>query len=174
MFTLRICYFAAICILLQAHPGFPQSSPCGVAPVIEDGPVKGEIDSKASFLKPFVGDAAFKGQVEIAKNDVFQRYQDGGNVRLKQYFLYVVCLQVMNDEKLDNITKIEQIRKAREVVFPPKSKSEQSPNADWYLHQLHIAGQLKRNARRHRHRGRHCIHGGAAEACSLARLRSGE
>jgi hypothetical protein len=86
MFTLRICYFAAICILLQAHPGFSQSSPCGVAPVIEDGPVKGEIDSKASFLKPFVGDAAFKGQVEIAKIDVFQRYQDGGNIRLKQYF----------------------------------------------------------------------------------------
>ena len=50
MFTLRICYFAAICILLQAHPGFPQSSPCGVAPVIEDGPVKGEIDSESGFV----------------------------------------------------------------------------------------------------------------------------
>ena len=99
-----------------------------MASLIEDGPAKGEIDSEASLLKTFIGDPAFKEQVEIAKNDVFQRYQE--SIRLRQYFLYVVCLQVMNDDKLDTITKIEQFRKASEVVFPPKSKSEQSPNAD--------------------------------------------
>jgi hypothetical protein len=103
-------------------PALAQLGSCGQPPVVEDGSVKGEIDSKASFLKTFVGDAALKGQVDIAKNDVLQRYPNADQLRLKQYFLYVVCLQIMNDTKLDTLAKIKAFHDASDVVFPPKSE----------------------------------------------------
>jgi len=74
-------------------PALAQIGTCGQPPVVEDGSIKGEIDSNASFLKTFVGYAALKGQVDVAKSDVLQRYPNADQLRLKQYFLYVVCLR---------------------------------------------------------------------------------
>jgi len=105
-----------------AAPALAQTSSCGSAPIVEDGSIKGEIDSKASFLKTFVGDVALKGQIDIAKNDVLQRYPNADQLRLKQYFLYVVCLQIMNDTKLETLERIKAFRDVSEVVFPPKSE----------------------------------------------------
>src|ERR1700682_524505 len=85
--------------VLSSEPLRAQTTSCGSPPVIEDGTVKREIDGKASILKTFTRDA-LKGQVEIAKNDVLQRYPNADELRLNQYFLYAICLQVMNDTKI--------------------------------------------------------------------------
>jgi hypothetical protein len=108
--------------LTTMEAALAQAGSCGSPPVVEDGSLKGEIDSKASFLKTFVGDVALKGQVDVAKNDVLQRYPNADQLRLKQYFLYVVCLMIMNDTTLGTIEKIKAFRDASDVVFPPKSE----------------------------------------------------
>jgi hypothetical protein len=115
-----------------AEPALAQLSSCGEPPIVQDGSIKGEIDSKASFLKTLVGDVALKGQVDIAKNDVLQRYPNADQLRLKQYFLYVVCLQIMNDTKLGTLEKIKAFRDASDVVFPPKSE-RQGPESSFSM-----------------------------------------
>jgi hypothetical protein len=80
-------------------------------------------------LKTFIGDAALKGQVEATKNDVLHRYPNADQLRLKQYFLYVVCLQIMGDTKLDTLAKIKAFKDASEVVFPPPLAEKHPPIA---------------------------------------------
>ena len=65
--------FATAILMTTVGTASAQLSSCA-RPIVEYGNIKGEIDSKASFLKTFVGDVAFKGQVNVAKNDVLQRY----------------------------------------------------------------------------------------------------
>jgi hypothetical protein len=107
-----------------------QASSCGAPPIVDDGSIKGEIDSKASFLTTLVGDVGLKGQVDVAKNDVLQRYPNADQLRLKQYFLYVVCLQIMNDTKLGTLEKIKAFHDASDVVFPPKSEHQGNERDD--------------------------------------------
>jgi hypothetical protein len=107
-----------------------QSSSCGAPPIVDGGGVKVEIDSKASFLKTFVGDVALKGQVDVAKKDVLQLYPNADQLRLKEYFLYVVCLQIMNDTKLGTLEKIKAFHDASDVVFPPKSEYQGNERDD--------------------------------------------
>lgn len=59
---------AAIC------PAQAQTSVCGSAPQMEDLHIRADLDGKASFVSKYVGDTGLKGQVEIAKNDVLQKY----------------------------------------------------------------------------------------------------
>jgi hypothetical protein len=101
--------FAIGAVILSSMLGhaFAQAGSCGSPPVVDDGSIKGTLDSKASFLKTFVGDVGLAGQVEIAKNDVLSRYPNADQLRLKQYFLYVICVQIMNDTKLDTLEKIK-------------------------------------------------------------------
>jgi hypothetical protein len=103
-----------------------QASACGDPPIVVEGFVKGEIDAKANVIKSFIGDVALKGQIELAKNDVLQRYPNADQLRLKQYFLYVICLQIMTDTKLDTLAKIKAYTEASQIVFPPPPKEKNS------------------------------------------------
>jgi hypothetical protein len=118
---------AAILSTMLGH-AFAQAASCGSPPVVDDGSIKGTLDSKASFLKTFVGEVGLTGQVEIAKNDVLSRYPNADQLRLKQYFLYVICMQIMTDTKLGTLEKIKAFHDASDVVFPPKSGSTEPTN----------------------------------------------
>jgi hypothetical protein len=110
--------FAVAILITTVGAASAQLSSCA-PPIVEYRSIKGEIDSKVSGLTAFVGDIAFKGQVYVATNDVLQRYPNADQSRLTQYFLYVLCLQVMDDTKLGSNEKIKAFRDASDVVFPP-------------------------------------------------------
>jgi hypothetical protein len=99
MSAFNILPFAILVLLCQSSNSWAQAGTCGAPPLVEEGTAKGEIDSKANFLRSFVGDVALKGQIELVKNDVLPKYPNADQLRLKQYFLYVICLQIMNDTK---------------------------------------------------------------------------
>lgn len=98
-----------------------QGGACGDAPMVGDERLKGELDSRASILSRFLGDMKFKGQVEIEKNDVLNRYPNADKLRLNQYFLYTVCLIIMNDPRMSAERKLEKLIEARESIFQPSS-----------------------------------------------------
>jgi hypothetical protein len=90
---------------------------CGDPPVVEDIHLKGELDSKAQFLSRLLGDAQFKGKVDVAKNDVLSHYPNADALRINQYFMYVVCVTIMNDNTMPTIDKLNELRKARGDIF---------------------------------------------------------
>ena len=126
--TLALAISVSMTMVLPAPA--QQASSCGSPPSVDDVSIKGELDSKANLLKTFVGDVGLKGQVEFSKNDVLQRYPNADQLRLKQYFLYVVCLQIMADTKLGTIEKIKVFKEASDAIFPPAlpAKSENQDN----------------------------------------------
>jgi hypothetical protein len=93
---------------------------CGY-PLVPDGTVTGDIEGKATFIQSFIGDIALSGQIELAMNDLFQRYPNADQLRLKQYFLYVICWQIMTNTKLDTLTKVEAYTNASAALLrrPP-------------------------------------------------------
>jgi hypothetical protein len=110
-----------VLFLAQSGAAFAQfDGACGAAPLVEDRKIEGDIEGKANFLKKFIGDAGLTGKIEVAQNDVLQHYPNADKLRLKQYFLYVVCMQIMADTTHDAITKIKAFTDASQVVFPPQ------------------------------------------------------
>lgn len=123
-----ILAIGAVILSTMLGHAFAQAASCGSPPIVDDGSIKGTLNSKANFLKSFVGDVALTGQVEIAKNDVLSRYPNADQLRLKQYFLYVICMQIMTDTKLGTVEKIKAFHDASDVVFPSKSGSTEPTN----------------------------------------------
>ena len=115
---MALAFAFATAILMTTVGASAQSSSCAL-PLVEYGSIKGEIDSRASSLKAFIGDITFKGQVNVLKNELLLRYPRADQSSLKQYFLYIVCLQIMNDTKFDTIEKTKAFREATDVLFPP-------------------------------------------------------
>jgi hypothetical protein len=99
---------------------------------MQDGTVKGHIDGQATFLKRFLGDAKLQTEIEIAKNDVLQRYPRADALRINQYFLYVTCVYLMLDTKLTTPEKLRELRIMRETLSPaavPVQPPQQAPPA---------------------------------------------
>ena len=108
--------FATVIVMTTVGTASGQSGSCALPPV-EYGNIKEDIDAKASFLKTLVGDIAFKGQVYVAKNDMLLRYSSVDQLNLKQYFLFRICLQIMNDTRLGPDEKIKAFRDASDIVL---------------------------------------------------------
>jgi hypothetical protein len=119
-------------------PAVAQSSLCGAAPRTEDVSIKAELDGKASLLTKYLGDAGLKGQVEIAKNDVLQKYPNADELRLKQQFLYTLCLIIMNATTLDDRQKLDALDGVRHGIFPPKSEWEELRKEHAYIDQFEL------------------------------------
>ena len=52
-------------LLAGAPHAAAQGGPCGDAPLVADERLRGELDTRATVLSRLIGDAKFKGQVEI-------------------------------------------------------------------------------------------------------------
>jgi hypothetical protein len=114
---IRFLALLALVSLSCPTSGFSQVRLCGEAPIVEDGKLKGELETKAQFLSRFLGDASLKGHIETEKNDVLSRYPNADNLRLNQYFLYVVCIAIMADNKMSTTEKLSELTKARASIF---------------------------------------------------------
>jgi hypothetical protein len=115
--ALSIFGFLVLIILARSEASTAQAGVCGDPPVVEDIHLKGELDSKAQFLSRLLGDAQFKGKVDVAKNDVLSHYPNADALRINQYFMYVVCVTIMNDNTMPTIDKLNELRKARGDIF---------------------------------------------------------
>src|SRR5262249_7024986 len=102
-----------------------RGSVCGDPPRMEDLRIKAEVEGKASLLIKYIGDAGFKGAVEVAKEDVLQKYPKADELRLKMFYQYQVCHVVLNSTKLTDDQKLKEIKAAREAIFPPQSGLEE-------------------------------------------------
>jgi hypothetical protein len=107
---------------------------CGEPPVVEDIDLKGQIEGKARILSGLVGDSTLRGQTEVARRDVLSRYPNADRLRLNQYFLYVVCSAIMIDTTMSTAEKLNQVRAARNEIFPtpaPVSQIRIESNGMW-------------------------------------------
>jgi hypothetical protein len=116
-FAIAGILFAHLALLAGTSAAWSQGGPCGDAPMVADERLKGELDSKATVLSRVLGDVKFKGQVEIEKDDVLRRYPNADKLRLNQYFLYTVCLVIMNDTRMPAEQKLQKLIEARESIF---------------------------------------------------------
>lgn len=112
----------AVASLANAPHAAAQGGPCGDAPLIADERLRGELDTRATVVSRLIGDARFKGQVEIERKDVLSRYPNADKLRLNQYFLYTVCLVIMNDRSMSAEQKLKSLIEARESIFLPSAE----------------------------------------------------
>jgi len=87
---------------------------CGDPPRVDDQLLKGELDGKAQFLSSLVGNAGLRGQIEVARNDVLNRYPNADKVRSDSYMLYMFCTFVLSDAKLTAQEKFRAIQEYRQ------------------------------------------------------------
>jgi hypothetical protein len=86
---------------------------CGDPPPVANESLKGEIQGKAQILSKYVGDAVLSGKIETSRKEIFSKYPEAEKTRANAYFEYQVCILVMNDKTLNNMQKLEELRKTR-------------------------------------------------------------
>ncbi len=119
MWLRKMCCILVLVTTVVYNPknALSQTKACGEAPIVEDGKLKGELETKAQFLSRFLGDASLKGHVETERSDVLSRYPNADTLRINQYFLYVVCVTIMADNKMATTEKLNELTKARTSIF---------------------------------------------------------
>jgi hypothetical protein len=121
MRTILLAFATAVAL---SHSASAQQ--CGDPPRVDDQTLKGEIDGRAKFLSSFIGDAGLKGQVEMARTDIFSKYPHADKVHSDTYLLYMLCSFVMSDPKLsaqEKLSAILEVRKVLNAPSPPASSS---------------------------------------------------
>jgi hypothetical protein len=96
---------------------------CGDPPRVDDQMLKAEIEGKAKFLSSLVGDAGLKGQVEMAKADIFSKYPNADKLHSDTYLLYMFCTFVLSDAKLSVQDKLQAILNLQKALLPSASLS---------------------------------------------------
>ncbi len=110
-----------------AHSALAQQ--CGEPPRVDDQMLKGEIDGKAKFLSTLVGDAGLKGQVEMAKTDIFSKYPNADKLHSDTYLLYMFCTSVLSDAKLSSQDKLHAILDVQKALLPSPASSGSTVSA---------------------------------------------
>jgi len=140
---LKTLVVASLAILAgSAGPLLAHGGACGDAPPVEESDFKGVLEGKAALLSKYIGDAALKGQVELAKTDVLKQYPKADELRINQYFLYVACLTIMADTKSPMSEKLKELRATREAIFPPKSQLDKFREKYAYIDSLSIEDRI--------------------------------
>lgn len=119
---MRATLIALPMVLALAHSALAQQ--CGDPPRVDDQVLKGEIDGKAKFLSSLVGDAGLKGQVEMAKTDIFSKYPNADKVHSVTYLLYMFCTSVLSDAKLSGQDKLHAILEVQKALLPSPTSSD--------------------------------------------------
>jgi hypothetical protein len=118
---MRATLAALLLTFALAHSALAQQ--CGDPPRVDDQVLKGELDGKAKFLSSLVGDAGLKGQIEMAKTDVFSKYPNADKVHSATYLLYMFCTSVLSDAKLSSQDKLHAILEMQKAVLPSPTSS---------------------------------------------------
>src|SRR3954449_1032826 len=109
--NMRATLVALLLTFALAHSALAQQ--CGDPPRVDDQMLKGEIEGKAKFLSSLVGDAGLKGQVEMAKTDIFSKYPNADKLHSDTYLLYMFCTSVLSDARLSAQDKLRAILEVR-------------------------------------------------------------
>jgi hypothetical protein len=107
-------------------PPFASAQQCGDPPRVDDQMLKGELEGKAKLLSSLIGDAGLKGQVELARTDIFSKYPQADKAHSDTYLLYMLCSFVLSDAKLSAQEKLQallEVRKTLNSLPPPASSS---------------------------------------------------
>jgi hypothetical protein len=94
-----------------------QAPICGEAPPLFDETIRGSIDGKLGVFSKLVGSAEFIGTVEIERNEILSKYPKADQLLLKQYYLYNVCIVIMQDPNLSTERKIDLYSKSLKIVL---------------------------------------------------------
>lgn len=110
--------------LMPLSASAASASQCGDPPIVSDGSVKADVSGKASALTKYVGSAEFSGQVDSARQDIFQKYPDASAARADHYLHYQVCILLMDDQKMSTQQKLDALRSFEK---PPPLKPDPTP-----------------------------------------------
>jgi hypothetical protein len=118
---MRATLVALLLTFALAHSALAQQ--CGDPPRVDDQMLKGEIEGKAKFLSSLVGDAGLKGQVEMAKTDIFSKYPNADKLHSDTYLLYMFCTSVLSDATLSGQDKLHAILEVQKALTPSPASS---------------------------------------------------
>lgn len=118
-----LCAFTTLSTVLADEPI------CGSAPSLpttanSSESLKGQLQGQADFLSKLVGKAELAGQVEAARNSIYQTSDAFFAAQKEAYLAYMFCLIVMKDTSLSPKDKIDAISNFRRPVGAEKAKND--------------------------------------------------
>jgi hypothetical protein len=127
----------------MASPVFAEDSTCGPAPSLpttasSTESLKGQLQGQADFLSKLVGKAELAGQVEAARNSLYQSSDSFFAAQKDAYLAYLFCSIIMKDNTLTTSDKLKALQEFRKPVTSDHSDSSNS-------HQVDIAHNLAWN-----------------------------
>ena len=114
--ALAVLYVAVIC-----SPAYADNSGCGPAPVLRTEPnvaesIKGELHGQADLLSKLVGKAELSGQVEAARNTIYQTSEGFLAAQKDAYLAYIFCIIITPDKSMSTADKLKAINEFKRPI----------------------------------------------------------
>ena len=114
---------------LALSPAHADDPICGAAPSLPTTAntaesIKGQLQGQADFLLKLVGKAELAGQVEAARNSIYQTSDTFFAAQKEAYLAYMFCVVVMNDKTLSTQDKLDAINKFKRPIGAEKAKAD--------------------------------------------------
>jgi hypothetical protein len=132
----RILSFVALAWLIKTtSPVFAEDSKCGPAPFFRatagaGSAEKSQLQAQADALSTLVGKAELAGRVKAARNNLYQSFDNAIAAQRAAYLGYLFCLNIMKNDTLNTLDKLEALRLFRNQVDDENQTREVSEALD--------------------------------------------
>jgi hypothetical protein len=102
--------------------GAAHAQQCGDPPRVDNQSLKAELEGKAKFLSSLVG-VGLRGQIDIARTDIFGKYPDATQAHSDTYLLYMFCTFVVADSTLTAQERLQFLEEFNQTIKKPLTKT---------------------------------------------------